>query len=356
MSGGLDSSVAAALLKKQGHECIGLYLNVWTDPTLFSDEEKKRFPQNKCCSLESLMIARSVCQDLGIPFYTMNVEHEFKEKVVDYFLKGFINGETPNPCVMCNKTIKFGAMFEKMKALGCNALATGHYVYTKKHLNGRISLYRGNDQTKDQSYYLYNLTQEKLQNLIFPLGKMTKKQVRALAKKFNLTKVMNKRESQGICFFPEKTPDAFLSRNLKEGEDYREGEIKNKNGEILVTHKGLPFFTIGQRKGIGIGGGPALFVTKTNPKENSIIVGSEEDLLKTEVEIHSANFLSGNPPSEKKTYDVRIRNHAHLQKAKFKQKDDKIIISFQKPVRAVMPGQSLVLYSGSELIGGGIMQ
>lgn len=355
MSGGLDSSVAAALLKKEGYDCVGLYLNVWTDPSLFDEEDQKKFPQNKCCSIESLMIARSICRDLDMPFYSMNVEEEFKENVVDFFLDGFRHGETPNPCVRCNKTIKFGAMFEKMKELDCDYLATGHYVHLKKNKDGTIHLFRGNDPVKDQSYFLYNLDQEKLKRIIFPLGEFNKEKVRKMAGKFGLKKVLEKRESQGVCFYPEKTYMGFIGRYLKSENDYMRGDIKTVSGEKIGEHSGLPFYTIGQRKGIGVGGGPALYVNKMDSIKNALIVGSEDELLSKKVKIRDVSFLSGSFPSEKELYDIRIRSHGKTSPAKIKKEGKEIFVTFEKPVKAVMAGQSLVLYKGKELIGGGIL-
>lgn len=355
MSGGLDSSVVALLLKEQGYDCVGLYLNVWADPTPFDSEHRKKFPQNKCCSIESLMLARSICQKLEMPFYSMNIEEKFKENVVDFFLEGFRQGETPNPCVRCNKTIKFGAMFEKMKELGCDYLATGHYVKLLKDENGKISLHRGKDASKDQSYFLYNLTQDKLQQLLFPIGDYDKSEVREMARERGLVQVSEKRESQGVCFYPEKTYMPFLQRYLKEGEDFSEGNIETPEGEKLGTHKGLPFYTVGQRKGIGVGGGPALFVKKVDQLKNTLIVGSEEELYSKEVEIRETNFLSGDFPSEDEDLDIRIRSHGKLSRGRIRKDGDKVKVQFQVPERSVMAGQSLVLYRDTELVGGGIL-
>ena len=355
MSGGVDSSVAAALLIEQGYDCVGVYMNLWADPTRFDLDEKKSMPQNKCCSIESLMFARSICQNLGIPFYSINFEEVFKENVVDYFLDQHKSGETPNPCVRCNKTIKFGAFFKKMEELGCDYLATGHYAKLITNEAGDIELHRGKDMSKDQTYFLYNLTQDKLKKLKFPLGDYDKPQVKALAQKHNLKELENRRESQGVCFYPEKTYMPFLGRYLKEGEDYTPGEIKNKEGETIGEHTGLPFYTIGQRKGIGIGGGPALYVNKVDKISNALIVGSEDDLLTDSIEIREANFLSGQIPPENTLFDLKIRSHGHMGKGRIRQEGERLFIDFDTPQRAVMAGQSLVLYKGTQLLGGGIM-
>lgn len=354
MSGGLDSSVTAALLKEQGYECVGVYLNLWADPTIFDSEKSKKFPQNKCCSIASLMTARSICQSLGIPFYSINLEGEFREKVVNSFLDGFKKGETPNPCVTCNKTIKFGAFFMKMLELGCDYLATGHYVKLQKDKKGQIKLFRSDDKSKDQSYFLYNLNQEKLKKLIFPLGDYTKPQVRELAKKFGLKELKGKPESQGVCFYPEATYKPFLERYLKKDKDFKTGDILNENGDKLAEHDGLPFYTIGQRKGIKIGGGPALFVNKMDTIKNALIVSSAENLSK-EIGIRDINFLSGEIPTEHEIFDIRVRNHGLFSKGRLIKRAKNYRIEFIEPVRAVMPGQSIVLYRDKELVGGGLI-
>lgn len=355
MSGGVDSSVTAALLKSQGYDCVGVYMNLWADPTVFDLDDKKKFPQNKCCSIESLMFARSICQQLDIPFYSVNFEEKFREKVVDFFLEGFKEGETPNPCVRCNKTIKFGIFFEKMKELGCDYLATGHYAKLKREKDGRVSLHRGVDPSKDQTYFLYNLSQDKLKQLIFPLGDYDKDEVKALAKKYDLKELENKKESQGVCFYPEKTYFGFLERYMKPEEDYQEGEIINLEGKVLGKHRGLPFYTIGQRKGIGIGGGPALYVNKVDKIKNAIIVGSEDDLACSEIFIRECNFLSGEDPSEEEEYMAKIRSHGAFTPARIKKEGEGYRVFFDLPQQAVMAGQSLVLYKNGELIGGGLM-
>ncbi|MFA5792374.1 MAG: tRNA 2-thiouridine(34) synthase MnmA [Candidatus Gracilibacteria bacterium] len=355
MSGGLDSSVAMALLKKEGYECIGVYMNLWADKTIFNSEETKNFPQNKCCSIESLMIARSVCQSLDAPFYVLDFENDFKDSVVNYFLEGFKKGETPNPCVECNKKIKFGLLFKKMEELGCDFLATGHYALIKKDKNGEMHLYSGKDESKDQTYFLYNLTQEKLKKVLFPIGKYTKPKVREMARKLGLKEVAEKRESQGVCFYPEKTGEEFLKRYLTQKKDYKSGQIQDTNGKIVGEHKGLPFYTIGQRKGICIGGGPALYVNKMDHKKNLLYIGDENELFTQTVELKDVNFLSGELPKTNSPFSAKIRSQGKLSEGKLIKKDKKIYFKFNKPERAIMAGQSLVLYKGKELVGGGLM-
>lgn len=354
MSGGVDSSVVAAMLKSQGYECVGFYLNLWSDPTQFSSEESKKFPQNKCCSIASMMFARQIAQKLDIPFYSLNLESEFKEKVVDYFLEGHRQGTTPNPCVSCNKNIKFGAMFKKMEELGCDFLATGHYVKIKKS-KGQFTLHRGLDGSKDQSYFLYNLSQEKLSRLLFPLGDYTKPETRELAKKFKLSELEGKRESQGVCFYPEETYKPFLQRYMKAGEDFKPGEIQDSAGNKLGEHEGLPFYTIGQRKGIKLGGGPALYVSGVDKIKNALIVGSEEKLYSNKVKVVDMNFLTGSVPDESEIFDIRMRNHGKFSRGRIKKHKNHFEVELLEPERGVMAGQSLVLYRGTEVVGGGIL-
>lgn len=354
MSGGVDSSVAAAMLKAQGYDCVGFYLNLWADPAQFTSEDSKKFPQNKCCSVASLMFARQIAKKLGMPFYSLNLESEFKEKVVDYFLDGHREGTTPNPCVSCNKNIKFGAMFEKMKELDCDFLATGHYANIKKS-KGELTLHRGRDGSKDQSYFLYNLSQNKLKHLLFPLGDFTKAETRALAKKYALTELEGKRESQGVCFYPEATYKPFLERYLKTGKDFKGGHILDAAGEKLGEHDGLPFYTIGQRKGIKIGGGPALYVNKIDKIKNALIVGSEYELESSRLKITEANFINGKTPSSKDIFDIRVRNHGKFTRGRIFKDGKNFRVELLAPERAIMPGQSLVLYRGTEVVGGGLI-
>ena len=355
MSGGVDSSVVAALLKEQGYDCVGVYMNLWADPTVFDLDDKKKFPQNKCCSIGSLMAARSICQRLGIPFYSINFEDVFKNNVVEFFLEGFREGETPNPCVRCNKTVKFGVLFKKMEELGCDFLATGHYAKLLTNEQGVVELHRGKDLAKDQTYFLYNLSQDRLKKILFPLGGFDKPTVKKLAAQFGLKELETKRESQGVCFYPEKTYLEFLKRYLKKDEDFKEGSIEDATGKKLGTHEGLPFYTVGQRKGIGVGGGPALYVHKTDSIRNVLIVGSEEELSTKTVKIRDVNFLAGEAPNEEELLSAKIRSQGALNPCRVLKKGEDTIVEFEAPVRAIMAGQSLVLYRGTELVGGGIM-
>ncbi len=359
LSGGVDSSVSAALLLEQGYDVVAVYMNLWADPTIFELGDSQKFPQNKCCSIESLLFARQIAQKMGIPFYSVNMEAGFRENVVEFFLEGFRKGETPNPCVRCNKTIKFGAFFKKMEELDCDYLATGHYARLERDPSGFTHLLRGKDAAKDQTYFLYNLSQEKLQKILFPLGDYDKSEVKALAEKFGLEELKGKRESQGVCFYPEKTHLGFLERYLKAEKDFRQGAILNEAGEVMGEHKGLPFYTIGQRK-VGVGGqAEPLFVKRVDNIRNALILGTEAELFANSIQLREVSFLAGHPPADKnKIFDMKIRSHGKTGQGQIKMLEGdptRAVVEFLEPQRAVMAGQSLVLYDGDELIGGGIM-
>jgi len=353
LSGGVDSAVAAALLKQQGYDCLGLFMKFWSEPG------SKLV--NKCCSLDAYNDARIIAHKLGFPIYTLNFKSDFKKNIVDSFLNDYSSGLTPNPCVRCNKFIKFGRLLEKAKMLGCDYLATGHYVRivtrnkrqeTKKNLSlvtCHLSLKQAKDKQKDQSYFLYTLDQRQLGHLLFPLGNLTKPQVRQLAKKFMLP-VYQKSESQEICFVPEKDHYSFLKKYL----NLKPGTIKNSAGQILGQHDGLPLYTLGQRQGIKIGGTGPYYVVKLDYKNNVLFVSNNHNdklLLTKKFKIKEANWIAGQSPKNIKGAGVKIRYQAKTIPAKINNN----IVTLQKPQRAIMPGQSAVFYQGDKLLGGGII-
>jgi len=334
MSGGVDSSVVAAMLKEKGYKVVGIFMNFWKDISLDKNYE------NKCCSLESIQSARNVAQILGIPFYVLNVQDKFKKKVVDYFLDELKKGNTPNPCVVCNKEIKFKILFEKMLGLKADFIATGHYARIK---NG---LFEAKDKNKDQSYFLYRLNQRHLSKILFPLGNYTKLEVRKIAKKFKLP-VHDKKESQDICFIPANGYENFLAKMLRP----KKGLIKDSNGIILGKHKGLPFYTIGQRKGIEIGGRGPYYVTRKDFKRNTLIIGSENQLFRQKMKLKNINWITNKPNFPFKAL-VRTRYRSTPVYATI----NKDRVEFEKPQRAITSGQSAVFYSKKgEVIGGGII-
>lgn len=357
MSGGVDSSVTAALLKEEGYECIGMHLKMWEDRAEQSEAPSK----NKCCNLNGVEDARWVCQKLGIPFYVMNVEAEFKQHVVDYFLASYAKGETPNPCVECNRHIKFGLLLERAAELNADFVASGHYAKVSQNVKtGENELRMADDREKDQTYFLYTLTQERLARVMFPLGSFRKFQTYELAEKYGLMRVTEKQESQGLCFFAEGNPKYFLMRYL-ERKHFVPGPIVDLSGRELGTHRGLPLYTIGQRHGLGIGGiagepeGEAWYVSIIDRKHNRLVVGRKEDVLQKSLICSQVSFIDGKMPTEKMEIEIRIRHRGRLIPAELEIKSSKAFVTSKLPLSAVSSGQSAVFYNGEKLIGGGII-
>lgn len=350
MSGGVDSSVTAHILKRKGYDCIGIFLNFWSDPFV----DRAEGGQNKCCSVESMNTARRVAQKLNMPFYTLNVRERFKKQVVDYFIDNYKVCLTPNPCVECNRNIKFGFLLKRMKQLGADYVATGHYARIKEKKGG-YELLAGRDETKDQSYFLYTLTQEKLAHILFPIGNKTKKQVKKYAIKHGLSEPNNKKESQGVCFFPEKTHEAFLKRYLPK-QTIQKGPIKTTAGEKIGTHEGLQFFTVGQRKGIEIGGEKEpWYVVTLDYAKNTLVVGKNHEVFQKKFTINKLSFVSKSLPDGLHKLETRIRYRARLEAALVEKAGDTAKIDFKIPQRAITPGQSVVFYKGKKVLGGGII-
>lgn len=340
MSGGVDSSVTAYLLKKQGHEVIGVFMHLWAD----QDE-------NKCCSLESREDARKVAKKLHIPFYTLNLSKEFKSIIVHDFIDQYKRGFTPNPCIRCNKFIKFDLLLKKIKRLGADYLATGHYIKLKN-----LRLYEAKDKIKDQSYFLYQLRQKQIKHLIFPLANYTKKQVYAIAKKNKLIPE-NKKESQDVCFVPKNKLSLFLNKYIKN----KAGNIIDINNKIILgKHEGIFNYTLGQRAGVG-GKGP-YYVVKKDAKKNILFVTNniqDKNLFIQQVSIKDVNWISGQKPKFPVKYQVKCRYGEKKVVAtidKTVRTTLELSIQFMQPQRAVTPGQSIVFYKNNELIGGGIIQ
>jgi tRNA-specific 2-thiouridylase len=353
MSGGVDSSVAAKLLKDEGFESVGIFLHFWKD-------QKTGKNENKCCSQEALMDARRVCRKIGMPLYTLNFSNVFKKEVVDYFLNEYKRGNTPNPCVRCNKSVKLGLLIERAKKLGFNYVASGHYVKIKRpKAGGSYKLYRARDKEKDQSYFLWTLTQKDLSRLFFPLGDYEKTKVRKLAKKFNLPTAA-KKESQEICFISGKNHNDFLKRYIK----LKPGLIKTLDGKTIGEHQGLPLYTIGQRKGVEIGGIGPFYVAKSNYKTNTLyVVKNGEDLIlyKKKLAIEETNWIAGTEPKFPFACEAVIRYRhkpaeCKIEKLNSKRKKGEYSVNFKKPQRAITPGQSVVFYRKDEVIGGGIIK
>lgn len=347
MSGGVDSSVAAALLKKQDFDVVGVFMRFWHET-----DDKGGF--NRCCSPDSETRARLVAKIIGIPFYVFNFEKEFKKRIVDKFLKGYKEGITPNPCVECNKEIKFGLLLEKAIKLDADFIATGHYARLRQ---GR--LYKGKDKTKDQSYFLWQLKQEQLRRVLFPVGGMTKPEVRSLAEKFKLP-FKKIPESMEICFVPNKLED-FLKKYIKPkpGPIYLTPDVKRRKHRVLLgRHHGLPLYTIGQRKGIELSGGPYYVVGK-DQKKNALIVASilkDSALWNKTLLAKNVNWISGKVPKLPLRVMAQIRyHHPSVPAVITKLNTTHYKLTFTKLQRAVTPGQSVVFYKDQELLGGGII-
>ncbi len=350
LSGGVDSSVVAALLKKQGHEVIGVHLQFWSED--YCPTGSKTLPENKCCSVEALEAARAIAAQLDFPFYVLNFRKPFKEKVVDYFLETYGAGQTPNPCVVCNREIKFGRLLTKMRELGCEAVATGHFARVEQ--TGKLyQLKAGKDKVKDQSYFLYHLNQTKLPHILFPVGELTKAKVFALAQKMGLKTTSDKQESQGTCFFPEREPQDFLTRHLPQ-DSLKAGEIQTLEGKVVGSHKGLSLYTIGQRRGVELGGmSEPHYVVGFDRKQNVLLVGKDNETFSQTMRVRNLSWVSGKPPSEKFQANVRIRYRSEPYLATVVLRKTHAEVEFDQPVRAITPGQAAVFYAGKTVLGGG---
>lgn len=357
MSGGVDSSVAAKILKDQGHTVAGIFLHFWKSQKKCGDSKFCQTVENKCCSPQALADARRVCEKIGIPLYTLDFKKEFKKEVVDVFLSEYITGKTPNPCVRCNRFVKLGLLIQKARELGFDAVASGHYARTAlKRANNKqyVALLKARDTRKDQSYFLHYLSQDQISQLIFPLGEYTKQQVREMAKKYVLP-TASKRDSQEVCFFPSSGLGNFLSEYMS----LKPGDVKTSDSEIIGQHKGLPLYTIGQRKGIELGGKGPFYVYKTDYATNTLFVtnqASDGVLLRREFFVQNVNWI--NPfVSFPLSCAVSIRYGGENVGCIVEKHDAKnrFLVKLQKSVRAITPGQSAVFYNNEEILGGGVI-
>ena len=347
MSGGVDSSVAALLLKQQGYEVIGVTMRLWTV------ERDDVPPQSKrCCSVEDVEDARRVCDSIGARHYFMNFEREFQKHVVDYFVQEYDRGRTPHPCLACNDKIKFDFLLRRALFLDADFIATGHYARISND-GGRYRLLKGIDPRKDQSYVLFTLTQAELGRLRLPIGEYPKDEVRGLAAEAGLP-VADKPDSQEICFIPDGDYRKFVG----ERAHATPGDIVDTAGEVLGTHPGIQFFTVGQRRGLGLNGngGTPMYVIDIDSDAGRVTIGREEDLLRSHLWASRLNFTSGSPPQEPVGVTAKIRYKASETPATISPDRDWLRIDFHDPQRAVTPGQAVVFYDGDELIGGGIIE
>ena len=358
MSGGVDSSAAAAILKQQGHELVGFTMQLWNQRRGISVDEHGDSLPSRCCSLDDVYDARRVAEELGMPFYVLNLEQEFERDVVQPFVDSYLSGETPIPCVSCNSRLKFASLDRLAESLGCAKVATGHYARVEfDDASGRYRLFRGRNLQKDQSYFLWELTQPQLSRAHFPLGEMSKPEVRDVAREHSLA-VAEKTESQEICFVPDGNYSGFIDRYLKaEDEENRlpgDGEIVSTTGEVVGSHSGIHRYTIGQRRGIGIAAERPLYVIGIDAPHNRVVVGEQEELLASEFVAARVNWIAFDNPGEPVRAEVRVRYRHTPAPATITPIDNgRARIVFDESQRAITPGQATVFYRGDEVLGGG---
>jgi len=340
MSGGVDSSVAAALLKEQGHDVIGIMMRLWAEE------------ENRCCASQAVEDARQVASQLNIPFHLVDYEQEFRSCVVDYFVQEYSRGRTPNPCLACNRHIRFGALLRHVRQMGAARLATGHYAQVE-HRGDGFRLRMGADGNKDQSYVLYMLGQEELAQVMFPVGAYTKPQVRAMAHQRGLP-VASRDESMELCFVADDDYRRFLRQHAPQA--IQPGPILDTQDREIGQHQGLPFYTVGQRKGMGIAADQALYVMRLDLERNALIVGPAQELGRTELIANGVHYVSGQPPRDPVRIRAKIRYKAHLAEATWTPLDgDQAHVEFDAPLRDITPGQAVVAYQGDEVVSGGII-
>ena len=345
MSGGVDSSVAVALLVEQGFEVIGMMLRLWSEPGTGQ--------QNRCCTPDAMAQAKQVAAHLKIPFYAIDAQEPFYNHVVKYFIEGYTRGVTPNPCLVCNRQIRWGFLLNHALAFEAQYMATGHYARIREN-SGRIQLLRAVDRSKDQSYVLHVLNQEQLSRALFPIGEYTKSEVRQLAQQFNLP-VADRPDSQDLCFLGEGDYRAFLNRNSS--QDHNPGLIKNHQGEILGEHCGLAMYTIGQRRGLGLSSPDPLYVLKKDLERNELVVGAKEESDQYELSAEDVNWLSIEPPVEPIRAQVKIRYKSADEWAEIKPEENGYVeVIFDREITGITPGQAAVFYDEDICLGGGIIQ
>ena len=345
MSGGVDSSTAAALLLRQGYEVIGVSMHLWT-----MDNPDAVVNLRRCCSPQEIEDARAVCRVLGIPHQILDFEQEFTSSVVDYFCQEYLRGRTPNPCLACNQYIKFRLLLPEALALSADYLATGHYCRIVKNDHG-LELWRARDEGKDQSYVLYMLGQEELSRLLFPVGEYTKEEVRRMAAEMGLP-VASKTDSTDICFLPYGDYRLFLAERFPQ----RPGDIVDNSGRIVGRHQGIAGYTVGQRRGLPARGGrEPLYVLSVNPLTNTVVAGSDDELLSDVLWAEKLSFVSGQAPQGPLAVEAKIRYRSQAAPAVLTLHDGRAEVRFERPQRAITPGQAVVFYQGQKVLGGGII-
>jgi tRNA-uridine 2-sulfurtransferase len=358
MSGGVDSSAAAALLRQQGHDLVGFTMQLWNQRRGLSVDENGEPLPSRCCSLDDVYDARRVAEELGFPFYVLNLEKEFERDVVAPFVASYLQGETPIPCVACNSRLKFASLDKLAASLGCEKVATGHYARVEfDSATNRYRLLRGRDPQKDQSYFLWELTQDQLSRALFPLGELSKNDARQAARDNQLA-VAEKKESQEICFVPDGDYAGFIDRYLESEQQSDRlpgaGQIVTTGGDVIGEHAGIHRYTIGQRRGIGIAQARPLYVLNIDAGKNQVIVGGEHELLHDEFTAAGVNWISLDNPREPARAEVRVRyRHTAAPATITSLPDSRVRVKFDEPQRAITPGQATVFYRGDEVVGGG---
>lgn len=346
MSGGVDSSVAALLCKQKGYECTGCTMKLYDNGNTDVSGSKT------CCSLDDVEDARSVAFRLGMPYYVFNFTDDFRKKIIDRFIDSYLRGMTPNPCIDCNRFMKFDRLYERAKIMGCEYIVTGHYVRTDRDENGKYLLKKGIDAGKDQSYVLYSLTQEQLAHTLFPLGELTKEEVREIAGANGFVNA-SKPDSQDICFVPDGDYASVIEKYT--GIRSEPGEFLDLSGNVIGTHRGIIHYTIGQRKGLGVTFGEPRYVCGISAENNTVVLGKNEDLFRKEVTAEEFNWISGEAPAGEFRCRAKIRYNQKEREAVAFPEGDRVKIVFDEPQRAVTPGQSAVVYDGDVVLGGGII-
>ncbi len=351
MSGGVDSSVASVMLHEQGYEVIGITMKTW-DYASSGGSSK----ETGCCSLDSINDARALAVNYGFPHYILDIRDEFGDFVIDNFVDEYIAGRTPNPCVLCNTYIKWEALMKRADKLDCEFIATGHYANIRQHDNGRYVISKGRDENKDQSYVLWGVAQENLARTQFPLGNFTKKEIRQMALDMGQKELANKSESYEICFVPDNDYRAFLRHKVPTlDQEIGPGNFILSNGTVVGKHIGYPYFTIGQRKGLGIALGKPMFVIEILPESNTVVLGEEHELDKSSAYVTNVNIMKYDSITEPMNAITKVRYKDAGSESTIVQEGDKIKVDFIHNVKGIAPGQSAVFYEGNDLIGGGFL-